>query len=751
MKFLKIQLLFFFLISIVIKAQDNQFPHPDRIKFDKHCLQIEGKDTFVYSGAFHYYRVPQALWADRFQKMKEAGFNGVETYIPWNWHEKEMPSSVNDFSKVDLSELTNWIELAERYGFYIIVRPGPYICSEWDGGGFPQWLMQKRPAKINREAWLQSDDPEFLKWNKHWYEAVCKAVAPYQITKKKKGEPGIIMFQIENEYERVNWFSKDMKRKYLEDLTVFTKQNGIEVPIFTCWTTESRNQQEGPLKGVFDFVNAYPRWNIKNRFGGIIDNQIKTQPNDPLMSGELQGGWYSEVGEQISRKIDGVAPIQTQNITLYAIQRGFSLINFYMLVGGTNFDDWASRETTTTYDFAAAIQENGGIGDKYRRLKGIGDMLKEHGTKIARSENVDVDVITSDSVVEVSMRRAVDGSRFFFVRTEARNRAYFGNAIVKETNGKAYSFDYALEPFGSMVYYLPSDASNKGEWYPKFSAPIVRPSDLPTAIRFDKVECKTDDIPLKWTKLKKGQMLDHHKVYNRHYVYYRVNIPAGKSFSVGCIGDKEVNNSKADEVLAMVNGKLLTAQTNDKESITYQMPTDGKQAILLFENRGLHHHTKRIVEDNWFNGIKWVKVDGKEIPLEFASVEKERGLDYSQANKPLEDQWQSASIGTVTANSLLNWYRTEFEMPEKQAGIWTPWQLTIKAQGNGFIYLNGECIGRYWNEGPQTEYYLPECWLNFGKGQKNVVTISLRPIDGQSKIESLSVTPDKFSAEYRNK
>src|SRR5579862_5669539 len=117
------------------------FPHPERIKYDAHCLQIEGRDTFVISGAFHYFRTPKELWRDRFQKIKDGGFNCVETYVPWNWHEREVPTSVEDFSRVDLRELDEWITMAEEFGLYVIIRPGPYICSEWSGGGFPQWLV----------------------------------------------------------------------------------------------------------------------------------------------------------------------------------------------------------------------------------------------------------------------------------------------------------------------------------------------------------------------------------------------------------------------------------------------------------------------------------------------------------------------------------------------------------------------------------------------------------------------------------
>ena len=119
------------------------FPHPDRIRYDGQCLTIEGKDVFIYSGAFHFFRCPKELWANRFQKIKAAGFNCVETYVPWNWCERELPASLNDFSKVNLTDFDDFLTMAEQFGLYVIVRPGPYICAEWDTGGFPQWLCRR--------------------------------------------------------------------------------------------------------------------------------------------------------------------------------------------------------------------------------------------------------------------------------------------------------------------------------------------------------------------------------------------------------------------------------------------------------------------------------------------------------------------------------------------------------------------------------------------------------------------------------
>ncbi len=143
------------LASIAVAQNTSPAAILSRIKYDRQCFTIDGKDTFLYSGSFHYFRCPKPLWADRFQKMKDAGLNCVETYVAWNWHEPQPPAGLDDFSKMDMTDLTDWLDMAiNRFGFYVILRPGPYICAEWDGGGYPQWLLTKQPG--GRKAALAS-------------------------------------------------------------------------------------------------------------------------------------------------------------------------------------------------------------------------------------------------------------------------------------------------------------------------------------------------------------------------------------------------------------------------------------------------------------------------------------------------------------------------------------------------------------------------------------------------------------------
>ncbi|WP_300813502.1 beta-galactosidase [uncultured Bacteroides sp.] len=716
-------------------VDDSVFLHPDRIRFDNRCIQIEGEDVFLFSGAFHYFRVPQPLWPDRFSKLKKAGFNCVETYIPWNWHEQRMPKSVSDESCLDMTLLEDFLKMAEEFGLYVIVRPGPYICAEWSGGGFPQWLMRKKPAKPKYETWLQSTDEEFMRWNEHWYKAVCRVVAPHQLPRKEKGSGGVILFQIENEFNRIKWFSKESKKEYLEGLWQIVRNHGIEVPIVTCWTDEARNAGSGTLNGVLDMVNSYPKWNVEGSFGRLINQQLKTQPGKPLLSGELQGGWMSEVGGKLSWEQDGLLPVQTQNITLYALQRGFCGINYYMAVGGTNFDDWGARQMTTTYDYAAAIGEDGSLNDRYRRLTGLAEFVKEHGTRIVRASLEPTDYTTTDEAVKLAVRKAANGDRYYFVRTEEHTRHHFGTLKTADV-----TLDFSLEPFGAMVCYLPAGVQS-GKWYPELPEPGFRPCVEADSIWLEASQGTPDRLPAKWKKLKKGYYLDDEGIYGRHFVYYRCHAAEGGLLEVGRIGDKLINGTDKDEVLVKAAGQLLPVWQENDTCAAYRLPGDslsGKrmEVLMLFESKGLHHHTKKVVEDYWCIGPDFVRCNGKDLTLYYAYTEKERGEAYSSGTASADRD----EAGTGTADdALLVWHEYSFTMPADVPEVNVPYHLYMEHSGNGFIYLNGHCLGRCWEAGPQNSYYLPECWLN--RGGTNRIVVSMRPVDGEADIRKAVVVP----------
>ena len=711
--------------SEVSTVDNSVFLHPNRIRFDDRCLQIEGKDVFVLSGTFHYFRTPQPLWRDRLQKLKTGGFNCVETYVPWNWHERQMPASPDDYSKLDMQPLDDFLRMCEDVGLYVIIRPGPYICAEWSGGGFPQWLMQKRPEKTRYEVWLQSNDPVFMQWNEHWYKAVCKVVTKHQIQKRPKGKTGVILFQVENEFNRIKWFPKEAKKDYLEKLTTIARHERIEIPIITCWTSEARNVDKGVLNGVVDMVNSYPRWQIEKGFGRLINQQLKSQPGKPLISGELQGGWYSDIGGRLSKDLDGVAPVQTQNILLYALQRGFGAVNFYMAAGGTNFDDWAARGVTTTYDCYAAIGEDGTTNERYDRIRALAPMLKEHGTRIAHACESYPQYETTDTLVLLALRQTADGNRYYFVRTEDHEHAHKG---IIHTDGLTIDFD--LEPFGSMIYYV-KKGQQQGEWLTKpFVA--VKHDDRKVVITPTRHRIVADVLPYAWKALSGGETVDGQGIYGRHPIYYKVRAKGGSLIQVARVGKNVMNRSDADEITATANGRWLTAERQDSEYIYFRVPANGGRevdVVMLYEDKGLHHHTNLQVEQHWGVGTYSVKVDGEELPISYAYTEADRGIRLSKDGT-------DTLIGTVS--KLLQWHI--YTLPAQRHDGKARY-VQLEGIGNGFVYLNGHAIGRNWLVGPQRDYYLPECWLRTDRD--NYVVVSEHP---QRQYPSLCVADGDYEA-----
>jgi hypothetical protein len=750
--------LFFFSINCLSVSGANipsarPFSHPDRIRYDSQCLTIDGKDIFIFSGAFHFFRCPKELWPDRFQKIKEAGFNTVETYVPWNWCEREIPAGTNDFSKVDLKDLNDWLDMAEQFGFYIIVRPGPYICSEWSTGGFPQWLLTKKPQQpLRPQGWLRSDDPVFLAWSKHWYDAVCPVIAPHQITRKSPGQPGVILVQVENEYDFGLSYTDEAKINHLKALITFARTDGIDVPLISCWTHQIRGPTDPLLRQVFDCCNFYPRWKVD----GIlpeIRKQRSEQPDAPLATTELQGGWFSQVGGKLSEDQDGVTASQINNLTLFTIQNGESILNYYMLFGGTNPDDWAARDLTTSYDYAAPIREWGGVGDRYRAVRAIGLMLQKYGVDIARSRTVHAKVSVSQNDVKVVERRAPDGGRFFFIRTGQHLESRNGTVNIREINSSPeITFDYQLEPFGSKILYLPPgiDDPKQGEWLPEPAPPIQRPdaSDVPDGVVITGAKARPDPGPVRWKKLKPGETLAQAGVYDSHFIFYKTKVSCAASANL------LVQMPDGDTVLANIDGNLARDSAPSGSNAIFQLAAGANAVELLYENHGFANGGEKMEQPGGIARacISGDSGSGPNVPLK--QFGRPEGDDKQWWMPGLRDgRWQDVSIGqrpaSLTDNSLLTWYRMRFSLPSSRPGIWVPWRVHLMASGNGFLYLNGHPMGRYWEAGPQRDFFLPECCLNFGGGSTNVLTLNLRPTANGAWIQSAAVKPYAEFAEER--
>lgn len=311
---------------------------------------LDGKPFNIYSGAMHYFRIPHEYWADRLLKLKAAGFNTVETYIAWNIHEPK--EEAWDFD--GQNNLSAFIKTAQKVGLYVIVRPGPYICAEWEFGGFPSWLLKYDDVQ------LRCCNEKYLFFVKRYFDKLLPILAPLQLS---NGGP-IIAIQIENEYGS---YGRD--KQYLRFLRDLIKTNGITELLFTSDGESKYHLSAGSLDEEFKVVN----------FGGFPKTSFadlrEYQPDAPLMCGEMWCGWFDHFRDRHHHSIDKFAKKTFTRMVNEFFEEDANF-NFYMFHGGTNFGfmaganyDHVYQPTTTSYDYDAPLNEYGDYTVKYFAMR----------------------------------------------------------------------------------------------------------------------------------------------------------------------------------------------------------------------------------------------------------------------------------------------------------------------------------------------------------------------------------------------
>lgn len=309
---------------------------------------LDDKVIKIYSGAIHYFRVFPEYWEERLLQLKALGFNTVETYVPWNLHQPTEDS----FNFTGMGDLEKFITLAGEVGLYVIVRPCTYICSEWEFGGLPWWLLKHTDIE------LRCMDERFTHYIDIYYKELFRRLVPLQST---HGGP-IVAMQIENEYG-----SYGDDKSYLE----FTKNTmigyGVDVLLFTSDGATDHMLTGGTIPGVLKTCN----------FGSRPEQSFKKlrehQEGEPITCMEFWNGWFDHWGEEHhTTNVDDVAKCFAEMVDMGAS------VNFYMLHGGTNFGfmnganwDKVHQPTITSYDSHAPIGESGNLTEKYYTIKKV--------------------------------------------------------------------------------------------------------------------------------------------------------------------------------------------------------------------------------------------------------------------------------------------------------------------------------------------------------------------------------------------
>ena len=320
----------------------------------KDTFYLNGKPFQILSGSIHYFRIVPEYWEDRLKKLKNMGLNTVETYIPWNVHEPGKGEFVFD----GMADVVGFVKLAQELGLYVILRPSPYICAEWEFGGLPAWLLKED------NLYVRSSAPEFLKHVKQYYQVLLPKLKPLQITEGGN----VILMQIENEYGH---FSDDAA--YMEAIRDLLLEGGITVPLITSDDPREESIKSGSVEG------ALVTGNFGSRTMERFETLKKFTDGGPLMCAEFWVGWFDHWGNGGHMKGD----LERSAVDLDDMLK-LGHVNIYMFIGGTNFgfmkgSNYYENLTpdVTSYDYDAVLTEAGDLTPKYWRYREIISKYKE--------------------------------------------------------------------------------------------------------------------------------------------------------------------------------------------------------------------------------------------------------------------------------------------------------------------------------------------------------------------------------------
>lgn len=737
------------------------------VSMDRHSLKIGGERVFILSGAMHYFRLPaRELWPGRLALIKQAGFNAVDIYYAWNFH-SDAPG-VYDFSGIrDVDYLHKCIEDA---GLYLIARPGPYICSEVDAGGFPGWLLRKKDITLrcrDRKGRVRIDN-DFLKYTREWFE---------QIVPRINACKNLILFQVENEFNTLPYlqgplppllnlmrqhdatlpiklFGSDALRylnfkifpklsgmqtprtsrpnPYFRELIDMARGLGVAVPLFhnDIMSTSGR-VTDVDLCAIDDYaLNMYSdHWRGKRHvFAGtdIIEaGQDALERDEPIFIAEFQGGWFDLWGgrgyERI-RKILGTDQLDIATKT--ALSQRATLINYFMFIGGTNVGYMGSPDVYTSSDMCAPVTEWGAASERWSCLKWFSEQIQALGPDFLETD-CDASVRASNGGVDCRARKSKSGRRYVFLRNltletqKTRINVARGKFTLDPVSMTLLVFDKDKNLITTMEPYRDGESRARTK-QPRSPAP---PALENWTLAWGSPQIAPDYDDGAWESVAGGADMDMDMdSLGHHYgcVWYRgtyegrilrLRMDARHCFSV------------------FLNGKLAGSRDNFNntlgagpdfaETFTVSLPASfhnpgGNVLVILTESLG---HNKCFEADDCRNPRGIVSLDAGNAQISW----KWRGglLSGETGMCPVlpPESFDSATKKTPVAlphtwepfEQGVGLYETTFNLKN----VFNPDMHALglfipEAQSKVFIYLNGMLIGRYWQEkGPQHKFYLP--------------------------------------------
>ncbi len=572
----------------------------------KDDFYLNGEPIHIISGSIHYFRVVPEYWRDRLLKLKALGCNTVETYIPWNFHEPKQ----GEFDFSGRKDVVKFVQLAQELGLWVIIRPSPYICAEWEFGGLPAWLLKEDGMRF------RCDYKPYMDAFLSYFDELLPRLVPLQIT---HGGP-IIMMQVENEYGA---YGDD--RTYMEKLRDGMIARGIDVPLVTSDGMEKDMLRCGQVDGVFQTGNFGSR--TKERFGLMQEMGIS-----PLMVMEYWCGWFDAWGNAKHATTDAVESahdfgdaLDMGHVNIYMLHGGTS----FGLMNGANYYDGLTPDVTS-YDYDALLTEDGQITEKYHLFK-----------------------------AEIERRR---GPVPALDIPEIPRRAY-GTA----TPIASQSLTELLSQYEPVRHVTPKSMERLGQ--------------------------------------------------NYGYILYRTTLTNEEEL-------KKIQLVEAnDRAQIIVDGTTVaTLYDHDLEKAhVFETPIPlhkGSVLEILVENLGRVNYSFKLEHQRKGIDSGVVINDHQKFGWEMYPCDEERMAAFRPEGhvKP----------GVPAVHTLT------FPV-EAPADTW----LELPGWGKGTVFLNGFCLGRFWEVGPQKRLYIPAPLLKTGENSLKIIET-----EGKSGVAWLTDAPD---------
>ncbi len=639
---------------------------------------LNGQPFVVKAAEVHYPRIPRPYWEHRIKMCKALGMNTVCIYVFWNIHEQRE----GQFDFTGNNDVAEFCRLAQKNGMYVIVRPGPYVCAEWEMGGLPWWLLKKKDIR------LRERDPYFMERVKIFEQKVGEQLAPLTI---QNGGP-IIMIQVENEYgsygEDKPYVSeiRDMLREIYKPTPNPSPREGSFNSSSTKFSENKGNQSPLPWGGegggllLFqcDWSSNFEKnglddltWTMNFGTGANINDQFRRlgelRPNAPKMCSEFWSGWFDKWGARHETRpakdmVEGMDEMLSKGIS-------FSL---YMTHGGTSFGHWAGANSpgfapdVTSYDYDAPINEWGLATPKFWELRKMMEKYDANGFPLgASSPSGDKRGGKLPAVPKAPMP-IVTVPKFELTEFATLMTAMAGDG--KSEKGGLKTFEEMDMGWGTMIYST--------------RLPEITSSSVLTGEFHDFAQVFIDGKYIgKIDRVKNEKSL---------------TIPAvkkGADLTIIVEGMGRINFGRAiKDFKGIVGNVTLATETDDAEIV--------------------------LTPKNWTNMA---------IPDDYETAKN--ALDMVKGfNNKLPDMKGSVPGIAVTRSYEESAKLADFMKPGYHRGYFNLSKvgdtfLNFETWGKGQVYVNGHAMGRIWSIGPQQTLYVPGCWLKKGKNEVIVLDV----------------------------